>query len=805
MIGQTISQYRITEKLGEGGMGVVYKAEDTKLNRTVALKFLPHHLTANVTEQARFLQEAQSAATLNHPNVCTIYDIKDEAGQQFIVMEYVDGSTLRAVVPVQNSDEALSYAIQIGEALHEAHSKGIVHRDIKAENIMVNSKRQIKVMDFGLAKLKGSIKLTRTSSTVGTLAYMPPEQLQGGEVDARSDIFSFGVLLFEMFTGRLPFKGEHEAALMYSIVNEAPDSLLARRPDAPAELERIINRALEKDPEDRYQHVDDVVSELRKIKKQSARVSRPVISGATRIEPPAPAAYPIPAAERVSQTVQASAAAVSEPVRESRIPLIAGAAAGFLALCIAAYFLFFPPTKSIDTLAVLPFVNAAGDPNTDYLSDGITESLINGLSQLSKLTVMSRSSVFRYKGKDVDPQKAGQELGVKAILTGRVTQRGENLLISAELVNVSNNSHIWGDQYNRKFTDIMAVQEDIAKEISRNLSVKLGGEEEKKLEKRYTENTEAYQSYLKGRYHWNKRRAEDLEHAMEYFRQAIEQDPGYALAYAGLASTYAIYAEYSGRPSSDYSPKAVEAAKKALEIDGTLAEPHTVLGLVKREEEFDWDGAESEFKKAIELNPNYPTAHHWYKISLEAQGRFQEAMAEINKALALDPLSLVINENVGDLYYNMRQYDKAIDQYKKTIDLDPNFPGAHAGLSVTYVELEKYDDALAEAERTETLSGIRPQTESVIGMIYARSGKKKEALDALTRITESANRGYSVSIDAAAVHAALGNNDEAFRLLSKACDERNSRLGGLKVAPFWEPIRSDPRYHALLKRIGLEK
>src|SRR5579862_3306163 len=664
MIGQTISQYKILEKLGEGGMGVVYKAQDTKLDRFVALKFLPAHLHLHEAEQARFLQEARAASAINHPNVCTIYDIKEEQGVEFIVMEYIDGETLRKKVPL-NVDDALRYAVQIGDALHEAHSKGIVHRDIKCENIMVNGKNQIKVMDFGLAKLKGSLKLTRTSSTVGTLAYMAPEQIQGGDVDARSDIFSFGVVLFEMLTGKTPFRGEHDAAIIYSIVNEEPESLLKLKPELSPELERIIDRALEKDPEDRYQSVADLTSELKRVQKKSTRVVRPAVemSGVRPSVLGASSAIPVESG--------------SGRASRKRGIVIGGAAIIIIAGAIAAYLLLSGGHQAIDSLAVLPFQNVGADSSAEYLSDGITESLINTLSQLSNLAVKSRSSVFHYKGKDVDPQKAGKELGVKAVLTGSVTQRGDNLQISAELVDVANDNHLWGNQYNTKLADLLSVQETISKQISQNLSLKLAGDDEKKLEKQATQNTEAYELYLKGRFYWNKRNADDLLKAMDFFNQAIAKDPNYALAYAGLASTYEIYPEYSGTPMIEYSAKAIAAADKAMELDPTLAEPHAVLGSNKCEYQWDWAGAETEFRRAIELDPGYPTAHFWYALCLEYQGKFDTSLVDRKSTRALDPLSIVINQNFGEILFASGREDEAVRQLQYTVELDPNLPGVH--------------------------------------------------------------------------------------------------------------------------------
>jgi serine/threonine-protein kinase len=824
MIGQTISHYKILEKLGEGGMGVVYKAHDTRLDRVVALKFLPHHLVANEAEQARFLQEARAASALNHPNVCTIYDIKEEddpasvpqggtsayaeasadksAGRrQFIVMEFVDGTTIKQKLPIQKLQDALTYALQIGEALHEAHGKGIVHRDIKCENIMVNTKNQVKVMDFGLAKLKGSLKLTKTSSTVGTLAYMAPEQIQGGEVDARSDIFSFGVVLFEMLTGFMPFRGDHEAAVMYSIVNEEPESLQKRRPDISAEIDRIIRRALEKDPEDRYQHIDDMVSELRRVQKQSTRVSRTMV----REMPAGPSSGADFQTREVDQPVPGTVTP-AQPPGPIRRYIGLGIILVILAGGIIGYLSFFGKRQPIDSIAVLPFGNAGADSSTEYLSDGITESLINTLSQLTNLSVKSRSSVFHYKGKDIDPQKAGKELGVKAVLTGRVSQRGDNLQISAELVDVSNDNHIWGKQYNRKLAEILAVQEAISIEISQNLSLKLGGDAEKKLAKHSTENTEAYQLYLKGRFHWNKRKADDLRKAVDFFNQAIGKDPGYALAYAGLASTYAILPEYSGSPAREYIPKTEAAAKNALELDETLAEPHAALGLIKYGNQWDWAGAETEFRRAIERDPNYPTSHHWYSICLTQQGKLEEALSEIKRAQELDPLSPIINLNVGEVLALLKRDDQAMQQFEKTLELDPNFPAAHLDLCRFYADHGNYGEAIAEFQKVHQILGTSdPYGLGISAYVYAKAGNKEEATRILNQLIDLSKRGYALAVEIAGVYAGLNDKDKAFEWLNQGYADQESGIGSLQIDHAWDDLRSDPRFTALLKKIGLEK
>jgi serine/threonine-protein kinase len=779
MIGQIISYYKILEKLGEGGMGVVYKAEDTKLKRTVALKFLPQRLSSSAQDKERFLQEAQSASALNHPNVCTIYDIQDFDGQTFIVMEYVDGKTLRDAKQGISIKQAVDIIAQIAEGLAAAHEKGIVHRDIKGDNIMLRSDGRVQIMDFGLAKLQGASSLTKAGSTIGTTAYMSPEQVQGEEADHRTDIFALGVVMYELLTGQLPFKGAHEAAVMYEIVNVDPQSVRTVKPEIEPDLERIVMKCLEKDRETRHQSARDVAADLKRFKRDSK---------GKRIQPTGP----VPSSQPVRR--QVTWLKVVVPVML------------LIAVALAAWFLFRGKGETLDSLAVLPFENVGNDQTMDYLSDGITESLINGLSKLSNLTVMSRSSVFHYKGKETDPQKAGKELGVKAVLTGRVTQRGENLIISTELVNVSNNSHIWGDQYNRNLSDIFSVQEEIAWEISRNLSVTLGRDEEKKLTKRSTENTEAYQLYLKGRFHWNKRKADDLHKAVEYYNQAIQVDPNYALAYAGLASTYVLLPEYAGLRPKDAIPKIEAAVKKASELDPTIAEPHAALGLMRTLFGHDWKGAEDEFKRAIELDPGYPTTHHWYCVCLRQQGKNEQSLAEIQRAQELDPLSIIINQNVAEVFIAMRQYDRALEQLKKTLELDPNFPGAREDLGLVYAQQGKFEEALSELQRVreivgpDNLYGLQS-----LGFVYAIAGKKDEAVRILNRLLALSKQGSPMSVQIAMVYAGLGEKGKACEWLEKGYDEQDQFLGYLMSVPEWDSLHSDPRFTALLKKMGLKK
>ncbi|HCV42916.1 MAG TPA: hypothetical protein DGH68_05495, partial [Bacteroidetes bacterium] len=544
MIGQTISHYRIVEKLGEGGMGVVYKAEDTKLDRLVALKFLPHHLTSSEAEQSRFLQEAKSAAALNHPNVCSVIDIQEARGQQFIVMEYVDGVTLRKKAPVAKLDEAIGYAVQIGEALQAAHAKGIVHRDVKSENVMVTTDGRVKVMDFGLAKLKGSLKLTKTSSTVGTLAYMAPEQIQGDESDARSDIFSFGVVVFEMLTGKLPFRGEHDAAIMYSIVNEAPDSIEKHRQDTPADLNRIVHRALEKDPADRYQHVDDMVSELRLLQKQSGRIVRPESSAPRFASPPRP-----------------------KPSSKTRLWVGIG---GIVAIAVVAVLVFrngpFQKTEQPSArkmLVVLPFENL-GASEQEYFADGITEEITSKLSGLSGLGVIARSSAMQYKKTTKPIKQIGEELGVSFALQGTVrweTSGGATRVrITPQLINIVDGTQMWSQPSEAVFASAFKLQSDIAGQVASALDVTLLQPEKHSLETVPTNNAEAYDSYLRGNeYFYRGTAEEDFRMAEQMFQRAVDLDPTFAKAFAKLGFLHSnIYWEYY-----DHTEGRVQKSKQA--------------------------------------------------------------------------------------------------------------------------------------------------------------------------------------------------------------------------------------------------
>ena len=795
--GQTISHYKVLEKLGEGGMGVVYKAEDLKLKRIVAIKFLPTRLSVHGEERERFTLEAQSASALNHPNICTIYEIDEANNETFIVMEYLDGVTLREWISRKSREsggyrklgmkEALDIATQIAEGLEKAHEKGIIHRDIKSENIMVTAEGRAKIMDFGLAKLHGVSKLTKTGSTVGTIAYMSPEQVEGIETDHRSDIFSFGVVLYEMLSGQLPFRAQHETAVMYEIINVDPKPLSEGNEGGDDDLNRIVFKCLEKDREVRYQSMKDIAIDLKRYRRDSEgkRIERKVMPPSER--PPS----------------EATAGRSARP----RNKWVKIAAAIILVGLIAAAGIYLLPSKggSIESIAVLPFTNASPDSNSEYLSDGITEGIINSLSRLPGLTVMSRNSVFRYKGSDVDVQGVAKKLNVQAVLVGRITRRADNLTVSTELIDARNNSHLWGEQYDRQLSNVFALQEDISRGISEQLRVKLTGEDEKRLTRRYTENSEAYQLYLKGRFYWNKRTGESLKKGLEYFQQAVDKDPGYALAYAGMADCYVLLSPFSVLSPKEADPKAEAAAKKALDIDEHLAEAHTSLGLALANYEWNYAASEMELKRAIELNPGYATAHHWYGNGvLTMLGRVDEAISEMKKAQQLDPLSLIINADLGVTYLFARKYDLAAGQLQKTIEMDQSFYYAILCLGLTDVYKGEIPKGIDKLMRAKTLDND-PYISAGLGYAYAISGRKDEAHKMLGELEALSKQRYVNPYALAIVYGGLGEKDKAFEFLQKAYEDRTDALTSMNVDPGMDSLRSDPRFGEMLKKVGLEK
>ncbi|MCA1637580.1 MAG: protein kinase [Acidobacteria bacterium] len=672
--GQSFGHYKIIEQLGKGGMGEVYLAEDTKLGRRVALKLLPAHTIASADNLRRFEQEARAASRLNHPNIAHIYEIGESDNLHYIAMEYVEGESLSEKIagrPLPISEIA-SIGAQIADALDEAHSKGITHRDIKSDNVMLDQRGRVKVLDFGLAKISQKSDAVNSEAAtqvktnlgvvMGTVSYMSPEQSLGRETDARTDIWSLGVVLYEMATGKLPFTANSITETIDKITHSQPEAIARFNYDVPLELEVIIKKAIRKKREERYQTARDILVDLQSLARELDVTEHSVApnlrdtSGENSIK-----TYTDEQATKTliqRQTVDtfapihstSSAEYIATEIKQHKRGFVAGLVILLLASIGLGYWFFANRSANllnIESIAVLPFVNESGNADNEYLSDGMTETLISSLSQLPRLSVKARSSVFRYKGKEINPQTIGKELNVQAILNGRVLQRDDQLTLRLELVDARNENVIWSEQYNRKQTDLVSLQTEIARDVSNKLKTKLSGTDEKKLSKNYTENTEAYQLYLKGRYHWNKRTGADVRKSVEYFQQAIDKDPTYALAYAVLAEAYILIPNYTNTPPHDAFPKARAAAEKALEIDETLAEAHNALADILYEYDWKFAEAEREFKRAIELNPNYATARHWYAEYLLVLGRNEEAIAEVKRAQELDPLSLIINSMVG--------------------------------------------------------------------------------------------------------------------------------------------------------------
>jgi serine/threonine-protein kinase len=828
-----LHRYKIVSLIGAGGMGEVYLAHDTALQRKVALKVLPPDVAANQDRMRRFKQEATSAASLNHPNIAHIYEIGEAEGFQFIAMEYVQGQTLREKIHYEGEElsKLLRILQHVAEGLAKAHAAGIVHRDLKPDNVMVSSDGHAKILDFGLAKLieppaSGSVSgeeptILQSQSTpglvLGTMGYMSPEQAQGKtrEIDHRSDIFSFGCILFEAITAQKAFSGSDTIETLNKIIREPAPSLASLNPSAPADLQRIVRRCLAKDPDERYQNIKDVAIELKELRHElQESVTDTVASRTATSEEAKTLWHPEKTAER---SVATGAAGTPTSTNASSAEfLVNGLKRHKLAIVIVAvvfvgvvavfgawsYFHARTTEVAVESIAVIPFVNENSDANADWISDGLTESIINNLTQLPNLKVIARSSVFRYKGKEVDPMAVGKELGVRAVLTGRLTQRDDTMLISAELIDIRDNKQLWGDKYERKVADMLSVQREIAREITNNLRPTLSGADRSLAEKQHTTNADAYQLYMKGRFYWNKRTPADFQKAIGFFQQAIDHDPNYALAYTGLADSYALLTAYTAERPHVVMPKAKAAALKALELDDRLAEAHASMGQIEAYYDYDFSAAEREYRRALELNPNYPTAHQWLAEQLSAMKRFDEALAEIKRALELDPLSIIINRIYADILIDARRFDEGVEQFRKTIELDPNFPTAHFFLGRAYEAQGMHSEAVREYSKSAALSGFPPDQLAKMNDAFAKSGWKAY-VQAVLDYSLSDQKIRTPPFVLAGYYMRLGQTEEAIKWLEKGYEERDFRMTMLAVDFGFDSIRSDPRFVELIRKMGL--
>jgi eukaryotic-like serine/threonine-protein kinase len=798
MIGKTVSHYRIIDTLGKGGMGIVYKAEDTRLGRTVAVKFMPDSLALDRIALDRFQREAKAASALNHPNICTLYDVGESDGHPFMVMEHMEGETLKDRISraALSIEETVDFAVQIADGLDGAHAAGIVHRDVKPANIFLTTRGQAKIMDFGLAKLSRlsqqisdtsqavteaiDTMVTNPGSTVGTVAYMSPEQARGQDIDARTDLFSFGVVLYEMATGQQPFLGGTMALMFVSILERDPEAPSKKRPDLPPELERIILKALEKDRTLRYQSAAELRTDLKRLRRDtdsSRRLSASMMGAST-------AGQKSPA-----QTLK----------RHKRVT-IAALVAAVLAIGAAAYFALRQP--ALDSIAVLPFANVGNDPGNEYLTDGLTESIINSLSQTPKLSVRSFSSVAHLKNAAISPKDAGAKLKVRAVLTGRVVRRGEEYDISTELIEVAGDSQIWGSKFSAKQADLLSTEEQIARQITENLRVKLTGAEIAQVTKHTTEDSEAYQLYLQGRHQWNQRTLEGLQLAIDLFGQAIQKDPRYALAYSGQADAYAQIADFNILPAREVLPKLRAAAAKAIELDDRLAEAHASMAWLKFHE-WDWMGADQEFKNAVRLNDSYPMAHVWFGEYLTALGQFEPASREMNRALETSPMLPVVNLALAQRAYYAHQYSQAAELSQKTLALDQAFVPAHSLLARSYALDGASDRALAEFQKALDASGGDTNELAAQGYGFAAAHQPAAARKVLDELKQRAQQTYVQPLWIARIQVAIGDKDQALDSLQAAFDDKSAGLVNLKVDPIFDPLHTDPRFTALLKRMGL--
>ena len=815
LAGQQISRYRLLSRLGAGGMGEVWLAHDPTLQRKVAVKLLPPEFSADRDRVLRFEQEARAASALNHPHIITVHEVGQAEGVYYLVTEHIEGQTLRerlvpGALPVS---VALDLIAQVAGALAAAHEAGIVHRDIKPENVMVRPDGLVKVLDFGLAKVLKTPAVqvdteaptqqmvkTQSGFILGTLNYLSPEQARGKDVDARTDIFSLGILLYELVTAKRPFTGETTSDLIAAILKTEPPPLAA---NAPKALQDIINRALQKEQGARYPTAQAMLDDLKRLKH---RLDYEAEWGetATLISAGAVAATDARADARTDETQVLRTTTLSGQLLQQVGHHRWAAAALFAALLALSgwgVYEFAFAQRKINSIAILPLVNKSGDANNDYLPDGLTEGLINSLSQLNNLRVMARSTVFRYKGKEDDPVKAGHELGVRAVLSGRVELRGAALTVNAELVNVADGSVLWTGEYEqRSLADLQTIKRDIARGLAAKLQLPLNDAEQGQLAKQETDNTEAYRLYLKGRYYWNKRTADGLQLAIKEFQQAVDKDPTYALAYVGLADSYALLEEYAGTTEPDTYAKAKAYAERALALDDKSAEAHASLANINHRL---WNFAEAEqgFKRALDLNPRYATARHWYSAHLRNLRRYDEALREIKLARELDPLSLAISEVVASNYVLLGNFAAAEEESRKAIKLEPNFPGARRVLGRAFLKQGRGTEAIAEIQQAVALSKRNSRSLSLLGYAYAVTGQRAQALELVKELEERYARRETNGVNLAGVYAGLGDKDQVFAWLEKDFQAHAGLLVYVNWELNFEALRNDARLTDLLRRM----
>lgn len=791
MIGKKVSHYEIIKKIGEGAKGVIYKARDLKLDRFVALKFLPFNLLSNDEEKKRFIYEAKAASKLDHPNVCTIHEISEsEEGQIFISMSFYEGESLdkrikKGKIPFEN---VIDIAWHIADGMEEAHKKKIVHRDIKPHNIFLTLDRSVKVLDFGLAKLAGQKGLTSEGIAVGTIEYMSPQQASGERVDHRTDIWSLGVVMYEMLTGLTPFRNDSIQSIIYSIINKEQEPISGSINKIPAELERIINKCLSKDVSDRYQNFRELKSDLDTLRIETGDL-------------------PEDFKRKQKNTVR----------RKFFLKKLAPGAIIFFIIFLLTWLTLFykkgdlkngienSTKKNIQSIAVLPFIDLSSDKKYKYFSDGITDELINALTRISGLHVASRTSSFQFRDEGNDIKKIGEKLNVNKILEGSIRIEGKKIRIIVKLIDVLNGHHIWSEKYERDFKEIFLIQDDITRKIIESLKIKFNDNVNKPVIKRYTTNIDAFKLYLQGRFYWIKRTPDHLFKGMEYFNKAIQLDPDYALAYVGIADTYHLLASYSVIPPNKAFPLAKEAALNALKIDENLSEAHNSLAAVRLFYDWDFIEAEKSFKKAIKLDPNYFRAHKWYAYYLVFTNRMEEAIVSAKRAIEIEPFSMSCKSTLIAILYFAGKYDQVIELYNQVFRKEFNISSFYATsyLGLAYVQKSMYKEAIKILKQAIVLSfGKEPGVLSALGYVYAISGNKKEAEKILEDLLTLSKKRYVSSAYMAIIYTGLGNKDKAFFWFNKAYNERSEWIVYLKVEHIADFLRDDPRFKSLMKKVG---